>query len=324
MSKENSRRISGLRPPDDYKPRTDLLDRIKKANAATRIEDTLLSFVSVGVDEAFDLLSINKFNRDVMIDDPLRYANDMISDKWFFIGNVFKVDKNGDLRDGQKECVAIIMACEKKPDLRFLFHIQCGLDPKAGSVMDTGRMRSLADALKDAGFFDTNNLAATIRTVVYLTKYSRLGNSLERGKRLDNQSILAWTENKANMALIRRFLNEAEQLRKQARFFTKTAWASLHFLLHKVAKEDAEYFVNKLATGENLDVERRRDAWINALRNKLVNLDRDPTERASFRREDERWRITLQTWNAFRENKKFEKGMKIVADTSSAEIEKPR
>lgn len=323
MSKQNRRRISDLRPAEGYEPRTNLLERIKKANQATKEEDTLLTFVSIGQDEALDLLSINTWNRDVMIDDPVKLANDMISDRWHFLGTTFMVDWDGNLRNGQKESAAIVIACERKPDLRLKFHIQCKLDPKSAAVMDVGRVRSISDALKDAGFTDTNHLAAAIRTIVYLKNFQRLGGDIPRGKKVDNQTVVKWTENLADTKLLQKFLAEAQEHRKTAKFFTKTAWATIKFVLHKVAKDDAQIFIQKLAVGDNLDLTKRKDYWINVLRNKLLLLDRDPEERNGFRREDERYRLLMRAWNNFRNNTKFEPGEKLKPEMTDAKIEKP-
>ena len=127
---------------------TDIIERIKKETE----KQGLLSFVHITVDMAWDLLTLNRGNRDVKETDIARYARDMMNKKWYFLGNTIKIDWDLRLFDGQKELLAIIAS-----GLPQMFHIQCGLDPKAHTVTDVGRMKSIFDTLRTAGFKDVFN-----------------------------------------------------------------------------------------------------------------------------------------------------------------------
>lgn len=318
VGKKSKNYIEALRPKEGYVLQTDIVAKIQRANTANKKEDTLLAFVDIDERMAMDMLSLNFGNRNPTYSDIEKYAKDMFNKKWFFLGNSIKFSVNNHLIDGQKELAAII---HSKTVQRY--HIQCALPPAAAFVIDTGRMRSVADALTAAGFKDCNNLAAAIRTVIAMNKYQRTPGTLERNQKIDNQMVVDWTGNKTNISLLQKAVLKGVACRKTGKFFTISTWAGVIYLLNKVNAEDAEYFIEGLATGRDLNTRLIRDNNIYVLREKLnnLNLGVEHTHATTYR--DERMRYFMRMWNASRDNEKIHKLSEKTVDFESSTIEKP-
>lgn len=315
--------------PEDWKPKTGILERIKEATLKrSQIEKDpkvgLIPFVVVSPDMATDLLMINIGNRQPSGFDIERYANDMKNDRWIWNGPVLKVDWNGRLFDGQKE-----LAAQRASGKTIMYHIQTCLNPIANTVTDTGRNRTVADALHDAGFTDCFNLAAFIRNVIYLQRYQCVSGSVKKIKgaqRLDNQEVVSWAKaSESNMKIVGQIMSETAIMRRKFRFFAQSQWATLWYLLYRVRgidKEEAAYFIRHLADGD-LNSKNIRDANILHLRNRLQHLDHITEKKNTSEFEDHRFRLVFYTWNRSREGKRISEKFYKDVNFADPKIEKP-
>ena len=318
MQKKPSNYIINLRPLPDYVLQTDIVARIMKATKSKKKEDTLLCFVEIDEKMAWDILTLNIGNRNPTFTDIEKYALDMANDKWWFLGNTLKVDYTGRLIDGQKELAAIINSGTKQ-----IYHIQCALDPDCASAVDTGRNRTLADALTAAGFTDPNNKASAIRTILCMQKYQQIPGTLQRGQKIDNQMVLDWCHSKSNIALLEKAISKGLVFRKESKIFAVATWGALWFLFTKINAEEGDFFVSKMANPIDLNTRNIRDTNINLLRQKLTLMDSGNEHRLTKHYKDERFRYVMRSWNASRDGERLDKLNVKTVDLETLKIEKP-
>jgi|SRR5580692_4503732 hypothetical protein len=312
------RHVADLRPHPDYVLQTDIVERVNKANKAAKLEDTLIPFIRINRLMARDLLTLNVGNRDVARYDLKRYAMLMRRGKWFWIGAVIKIDLTGRLIDGQKELAAVDMS-----DTEQIFHIQCGIDPEAHAAIDVGRLKSLKDALTTAGFVNVNQLASTAKTIIYLTTQRKVSVNVEVGHTIEHQTVIDWCKVKANKTLADDAISHAMVYygRKEydAKFINQTFWSVIYFLFYKIDQTKAVYFLDKLASGE--DMTREGKDWQILKLYKVLNDFARKGIGNGERARDIRWRWIFRAWNHWH-NK--EKNDKLEPELLSPQIEMPR
>lgn len=318
MQKKPSHYIINLRPPADYMLQTDIVSRIMKATKSKKKEDQLMIYIEIDEKMAWDILTLNIGNRHPTFTDIEKYALDMANGKWWFLGNTLKVDYNGRLIDGQKELAAIINSKTKQ-----VYHIQCGLDPDCASAVDTGRNRTLADALTAAGFTDPNNKASAIRTILCMQKFQQIPGGLQRGQKIDNQMVLDWCHSKSNITLLEKAISKGLAYRKESKFFAVATWGALWFLFTKINVDEGDFFVSKMANPIDLNTRNIRDTNINLLRQKLGLMDSGNKHRLTKHYKDERFRYVMRSWNASRDGERLHKLDDKTVDLESPKIEKP-
>lgn len=96
----------------------------------------------IGPELAAEWLKKNSRNRPVSKSTVDRFAYAMENDMWHYDGAPIRRDPELNLLDGQHRLSAVV-----KSGKTFVFHVIDGIDPKTQATMDTGRKRSLADAL---------------------------------------------------------------------------------------------------------------------------------------------------------------------------------
>lgn len=308
-----------------HKPTTGIVRQIKEKLALKRIE--IIRDVTIDAETARDLLSMNKGNRVATLLNCQRYADDMLNGKWKDHVDPFVITTEGWLRNGQKRCFAVHAIDLKNPELKlsFVADIMVGLPPDVGPVLDTGKMRSLADALKDKGLKNVHALAAAIRTIYYLENFQRLGGGINKADVMRNDQIDQWTENKKSTALVEKLVSYSEEFRaeKTLLFFAPSGYAAIWYWLHKRNAEEAKSFMTKLATGADLNSRYITDNNITHLRNLLLELYVNADKRFSSGRQDERYRYVIYAWNASRNGIRIESVKKMKPDFENPDIEKP-
>lgn len=329
MSKTSPRNYHmDARPSADYKLKTNVVARIKEALAIAKKtgEIQILRSVRIDKDSCLDLLTLNKGNRDVMYLDVARYANLMASGNWDNEVDDLVVTEDGRLVNGQKRLWATNMCCElTKPDFFFTINIKVGQPPNIGSKMDVHRMRSLGDVLKDAGFSDVDKLrvaiiALTIRNIYYIESFGVVGTNIDTLDKMTNDDIMKWVENQKNVKLVEKFLLKHSEYKKTMVFMAKAAFATVWYILNKKNRDEAEYFMDKLAKGEDLKSKDVTDSNISLLRNRLIALDKKNGGRGGTAAADTRYRLIFHVWNSCRKNIKLEK---LQPDMENWKIEKP-
>jgi hypothetical protein len=95
---------------------------------------------------AAELLERNRNNRKMKPNKIAEYARDMISGRWDPDASDIKVDRNGDLMDGQNRLAAAVRA-----NVPFGTLLRTGVSPETKVHVDTGSKRTASEALKMAG-----------------------------------------------------------------------------------------------------------------------------------------------------------------------------
>lgn len=296
-----------------HTPTTDLIDRIKKETPKAG----LITFEKIDKAKALDLLTLNKDNRAMYSMDVEKHARNMRSGKWKFIGPVIRIDKNLRLVDGQHELWAICLS-----ETVQVFHIQCGLEEDAYTVIDTGRVKSIYDALRTAGYKDVFNLGSAIRTVIFIQNYQRIAGTYKGSARVDNLEAISWIKNAANARLCDRSMKYAHTTLHSGEdgdFLTKSAWAAIFYIFAKIDPAVAETFCIKLATGEGL-VKDSKDNAIYLLRRKLLWLAKRENRTHGARAKDIRYRYIFHAWNLWRNKKQV---TELTPEMTKPGIEKP-
>jgi hypothetical protein len=107
---------------------------------------------------AEEMLGKNVKNRRISRHTVDAYARDMAAGKWTFTGEALKFSSDGSLQDGQHRLLACIQA--QQP---FTTLVVYDLAPEAQDFMDTGRARTVADALALHGHANTTRIASACR-----------------------------------------------------------------------------------------------------------------------------------------------------------------
>lgn len=93
-----------------------------------------------------------------------KYSDDMRSGRWVSEnGETIKIDRNGNLIDGQHRLLAVI-----KSQIVVAFYVAYGVDKDAFLTIDTGSNRTAGNIMHVAGEIDANKKAALVRNLIKL------------------------------------------------------------------------------------------------------------------------------------------------------------
>lgn len=119
------------------------------------------SIVHVTPDMASKWLERNPRNRPVKKNNVARFARDMANGNWQVTGEAIKFDQEENLLDGQNRLNAVIVARTTVP-----FFVVNGLATESQQVMDSGTVRSAADALHLRGIAAAKDVAPAASTLI--------------------------------------------------------------------------------------------------------------------------------------------------------------
>lgn len=127
-----------------------------------------IRIITITPDDAKTLLEKNfAHNRTVLKQRVAGYADDMARGEWKITGDPIRIDTDGNLIDGQHRLLAII-----KAGVPIRTSFITGVDHSIVRLIDTGRGRSLKDALRiEGGGSEVPELAAAIGLVKSYEKY---------------------------------------------------------------------------------------------------------------------------------------------------------
>jgi hypothetical protein len=109
------------------------------------------------------LTNLNPKNRPRRSRDIKRFAEDMVSGRWFMTGDTIKFNRSGELSDGQHRLAACMRA-----QVPFESYVVFGVPDAAFIVMDTGRKRTSDDTFYVAGVPNAFVTAGAVRWVKIL------------------------------------------------------------------------------------------------------------------------------------------------------------
>lgn len=189
-------------------------------------------------------------NRNISNTTVARYAADMINGQWKITGEAIKFDTAGKLIDGQHRLTAVV-ASHKTVQMAVI----TDLEPDIISVIDTGRVRTGADALTIAGFAENaNNIAALARKIIAfnagITDIMSARKIRVKGEAITNRDIIRFNlEND-----LQPYVRYAFRLNKCqiTGIFSHGDWAFIYWYLYQTDPAAAEEFCMRLATLDNV------------------------------------------------------------------------
>lgn len=159
-----------------------MLKTLEKPKARKTIST---EFVTVTPEIAEAWLDHNDGNRKVKTSVVEKYARDMEAGKWELTGDPIRFDHNAVLIDGQHRLMACVRA--KKP---FKTVVMYGLEPVTKSVIDTGKVRSIADVVTMMGAPNSVQLTSTAR----LMMREKSGNQSNKGFVASHSEVIEFLE----------------------------------------------------------------------------------------------------------------------------------
>lgn len=282
--------------PQKLKPNTDILDRIKNATPKKGKFD-----IDVTPEMAEDILTLNTGNRQMSHDVIFSYAVDMLEGNWVDTGDsTLSVSTELKLLNGQHRLMAQV-----KSGATVNYTIATGRPPDAFKFIDAHRKRTGGDTLSVRNLPDPNQASATVTFLLYVLKYNRVP-GLVKGASIHNNEIDEWINEEGNLRKLDQVLKLSYSIyRKHAKsLLTQTMWTGLFLLFSMKHKGDAEEFMEKLATFENVGKDDNAPVWY--ARKYLENWrDKAKDKRDGFKQGaqgvDQRTRHIITAWNHFRE-----------------------
>lgn len=191
---------------------------------------------------AEQLLAKNTHNRNPKSSNLKKVVRALENGEWKLNGEAIKIAKDGTILDGQHRLLGIVQTGVSMTTL-----VIRGLDNETQETMDGGSPRSAADALRLRG-------EANAVTLASIAKKVRVANSNGIKAAASNSYVLTTAE-------ILRTVDEIEGLRDIAKDANRVSMhtglsASLAGLLmytfYNIDPQDADFFFERLATGELL------------------------------------------------------------------------
>ena len=246
-----------------------------------------LEFISPEL--ASDYLAHNMRNRNVSQRRIGGYVRQMKNDEWIVTHAAIAFDWDGELIDGQQRLMAIVQS-----QLGQWMFVVRGLNPDARYVIDTGRPRSVSDALSIAGYPNTTKLAGMARVCILWEEgaYRRSGQKFVRSVSITE--VMDWCEAHPEANDI---LNEARSI---AQLFPTPSIAGLAAAMYILDGVDSEFLAQMKQRMKDKALQGRGDPLF-ALESRLAG--------AKARREYPSPAALLffyfRTWNALRDGERL-------------------
>lgn len=233
------------------------------------------------------LLAQNSSNRKVSQRNLDVIKESMSRGEWVLNGEAIKIDRTGKVLDGQHR----LMAC-LETGTTFKTLVVYGLPDAAQDSMDTGKSRTLADVLSIRGYKNAAALAAIVVAIMRAERWGiRAGAINQRGNPITIKQAMARIEVEPDLTELPTIVMQHPRVGISSR----TA-GLLYYVLTGIDPDDAQYFFDKLLTGEGLE----RGNPILTLRNQLINLK---SERGQ-KKQDYIAALAIKAWNKFRDGEK--------------------
>src|SRR5699024_5095949 len=194
---------------------------------------------TVTPEQATEWLALNTNNRKLREQQVTAMVRDIQSGNWEWNGDSIKFADDGTLLDGQHRLTAIVRSGQPIEML-----VITGLGKHTQATMDTGTKRTGSDVLKLQGEKNYTVLAAGIRSCILWDNGVRNFNG---GFRVTtNSDVLDYLEANPEM---RDYAESFGQLRRGVKLPATVGVLAIK-VLTEIDEEDAEYFFDRLASGE--------------------------------------------------------------------------
>lgn len=254
------------------------------------LEDPIVEVVTIGPDEAEELLTFNTNNRRMRPRNIDGWVKDMQAGEWSLNGETLKVAYDGWFMDGQNRMTAIIQSGTKQ---RFL--IVWGLPREAQDTVDVGVKRIFADMLKMHGYANVTVLAGITRHTLLWEAGER--RSIGHGKIVPTNIELSrhLYEHPELVGIARRAMWQYSHFRA----LSPTTMGLGIYLFDKINTDECEDFFIRLIEGANMD----RNHPIMALRRQLLQRHTHMTTRLL---PEQKIAIMIKAWNYYRDGRSIE------------------
>lgn len=189
---------------------------------------------------AEQMLEGNKSNRPLLMKHVMFLAKQMRNGDWKHNGESIKFNGTT-LLDGQHRLMACI-----KADAPFTTLVVRGIDSDVFDTIDTGKMRSAADALAMSGFGNTRMIAGAVRAI-YSIRHSKVD---AHARLMTNAEVLLFAQSNPRIADSAVYVN---QHKKAKAMLAASPACALHFEFSIRNKAKCEEFFDGLESGVNLD-----------------------------------------------------------------------
>jgi hypothetical protein len=194
-------------------------------------------FEYINPETAIEYLTKNTSNRPIQQHHIRHLCEEMINGRWKFNGDTIVFDWNGVLRQGQHRLSALI-----KIGFTSKFLVVRGVDPTAFSTMDCGKQRSGSDALALIGETNTKTKASVL---VWIDKYYSNGlNGSSAGKiKISPTWVLELND---------KYSDYVGKWHHQKHLGCSSIINAAGYIFSKISNSEAEDFISKVLSGENL------------------------------------------------------------------------
>jgi hypothetical protein len=234
-------------------------------------------------------LQANIANRRVRLPVVLRYANDIINNRWKEdTAELIKISKTGVVLDGQHRLYAIIKA--NKP---VFMHVAKNLDDSVFDILDTGSTRNASDIFRIKQVKNDTTIPSIIAMYNTLCQY-RTYNPDKNNKSTNSMLLEQYYKDEAFWQSV------AQKARVWyltfAKILTPSYIGGFYSFFYKLNKPKAEKFFTELATG--IDVSNKT---VNLLRNKLMQDKMSPRKMNATLK----MALIIKTWNCYIKGKEL-------------------
>lgn len=222
---------------------------------------------------AADWLEKNDHNRRITTSTVYAYSEQMKEGLWRADGAPIRFSKDGRLLDGQHRLLAQIRAGQT------LTHVVItGIEDIAQATMDTGKKRSLADALSMEGVGNSYGVAAVLTAIHRYEKGARGSMIFMAQSAKDNGHTVKVMEpiqpaldffHKHEDEIVDIF-HRAASVRRHVPLYPRVGGVGM-WATSRINAEDSEDFFHKLTTGESLGA----NSPILRLRQSLFSLEQE-------------------------------------------------
>jgi hypothetical protein len=201
--------------------------------------------VTVTPEYAKALLERNIGNRKVAPANLSKVSESLRSGEWKLNGEAIKIAKDGRILDGQHRLTACV-----ETGISFTTLVITGLEPETQETMDSGKSRTVADALSIRGYKSAVNLASIATGIVRRDRYG-LRPAISAGASsypVTTPQVVARIESEPSIIDV---VPIAQQANK-AGMTSKTA-GILYYVFSEIDPDDAVDFFHKLSKGDGLE-----------------------------------------------------------------------
>ncbi len=255
--------------------------------ARRKLPNLEITIEEVTPDMAEKWLEGNTFNRkrsNRLVD---FYAEAMLSEEWRLNGEPIIFDGKGRLQNGQHRLWACVEA-----EVPFWTVVVRNADYDAIYTIDTGRKRSIADALTLKGEKDVANLAAML---VWVWRWEQGVMDLGGRSRPTNVTLLKMLDERPDL---RDWIPKVAHRFRHSLRVPNGLMSALFYQFGQIHADDADVFLEQCLTGENLAVTDPAYAW-----RRWIMSHYTPTSKPN---QQTIAAITVKAWNKYRLHEKVD------------------